>query len=592
MPKDNTGIKTEWDLSLFYKSIDDPQIEKDIKRADFLYTKFEKKYRKQTDYLKNENALFHALKEIEDMGNEATYKPLFYLNYKKDLNSSDEAVQAKYNAVSQRLTKIGNKSIFFGVSLAKIEKKNQKKFLKSKKLLPYKYFLQKIFEASKYVLTEKEERILSLKALTSHEMWVNSTEKMVNSLTVQHEGQNIPLPKASSLIHDLTTQEERLKLHNKFMEALSKVSLPAEAELNAVVTDKKIEDELRGYKEVYDETILGYENDKKAVLNLVKTVTDNFHLANRFFKVKAKMLGLKSLNYSDRSSKVGKNQRKITFDESVSILRDIFGRVDQQFLDILNTFLRNGQIDVYPKVGKTGGAYSSPSRNSPTMVLLNNNDSMDSVSTFAHEMGHAIHSEFSKSQPSYYENYSMSTAEVASTLFETFVFYDQFNKMSPEEKIIALHDKIQDDVQTIFRQIACFNFEVEMHKTIREKGSMSKDEFCSLMNKHMMTYLGPVFKLNQNDGLFFIPWSHLRRFFYVYSYAFGQLASKALYERYSKDNKYIEKIKKFMSIGGSMSPEDTFKSIGVDVKKPDFWKDGLKTIEKDIELLEKLVNKK
>jgi oligoendopeptidase F len=592
MSKVNSDIKTVWDLSVFYKSIDDPQIEKDIKRADILYTKFEKKYRKQTDYLKNEHALFHALNEAENLTKEGIYKPVVYLNYKKDLNTSDEAVQAKYNALSQKLTKICSKNIFFGVSLAKIDEKNQKKFLKSKKLKHYKYFLKKIFESSKYILTEKEEKILSLKSLTSHEMWVNATEKMLGLLSVEHQGQKLPLPKVSNLIHDLPTQSERLELHNKYMEALSKVALPAEAELNAVVIDKKIEDELRGYKEVYDETILGYENDKKAVLNLVKTVTDNFRVANRFFEIKAKMLGLKTLNYPDRGAKVGKSQKKITFEEAVKTLRGLFGEIDQQFLDILNTFLKNGQIDVYPKLGKTGGAYSSHYGDCPGMVLLNHNDSADSLSTFAHEMGHAIHSEFSKNQSPIYRGYSMSTAEVASTLFETFLFYSELEKMTPEEKVIALHDKIQDDIGTIFRQIACFNFEVEMHKTIREKGAMSKEEFCTIMNKHMSSYLGPKFKLNPNDGLFFVQWSHLRRFFYVYSYAFGQLASKALYERYSKDKKYIEKIKKFMATGGSMSPEDTFKAIGVDVRKPDFWKDGLKTIETDIELLHKLVNKK
>ena len=211
--------------------------------------------------------------------------------------------------------------------------------------------------------------------------------------------------------------------------------------------------------------------------------------------------------------------------------------------------------------------------------------------TFGHEMGHAIHSEFSRSQPVFYEGYSMTTAETASTLFEAFVFQNQFEKLNDEEKIIALHDKIQDDIQTIFRQIACFNFELEMHKTIREKGNMSKEELATLMNKHMKSYIGDM-ELTEKDGYFFVHWSHLRRFFYVYSYAFGQLASKALHKKYMEDNTYIEKIKQFLSAGGSMSPEDIFKSIGVDMTKPDFWKKGIESIAEDITLLEALVNKK
>src|SRR5258706_9096988 len=120
--------------------------------------------------------------------------------------------------------------------------------------------------------------------------------------------------------------------------------------------------------------------------------------------------------------------------------------------------------------------------------MLNHINTFESLRTFAHEMGHAIHSEFSRAQPVLYEGYSMATAEVASTLFEWFLFYDQFEKLTQKEKIVALHDKIQDDIRTIFRQIACFNFEIEMHNTIRQKGNMSKEELASCMNKHMRSY--------------------------------------------------------------------------------------------------------
>jgi oligoendopeptidase F len=396
---------------------------------------------------------------------------------------------------------------------------------------------------------------------------------------------------AGNLIHDLDAPQKRQDLHNKYMEKLGEISNFAEAELNAIVTDKKIEDELRGFKDVYDSTILNYENDKKSIMSLVDSVTKNFKISHDFFLIKAKMLGLKKLNYSDRAAKVGKVNRKISFEESFEILTKVFESTDPIFAKILKSFMQNGQIDVFPKVGKTSGAYCSSYYGLPTFVLLNHTDSFKSLSTFAHEMGHAMHSEYSKNNSPLYVDYSMSTAEVASTLFESFLFYSEFEKMTDEEKIVALHDKISDDVQTIFRQIACFNFETEMHKTIREKGGMTKEELGAMMNKHMKSYLGPAFDLTELDGNFFVTWSHLRNFFYVYSYGFGQLASKAIYKKYSEDRGYIDKIIKFLSVGGSMSPEDTFKSIGVDVKKPDFWLEGIKSIAEDIARLNKLISK-
>ena len=590
--KANKKIKTEWNLSQFYKSVGDPRIDSDMKRMDIAFSTFEKKYKSNNKFIKDETILFKALKELEDLSLAGFDKPYRFLSYYRDLDSKNEKVIARLNLISQEYNKISNKTVFFDVQLSKIDKKSQEKFLKNEKLKHFRYLLKKTFDKSKYILTEPEEKILSLKSLTSEQMWVDMTEKLLSKSTVNHKDREIALSEASNLIADIPTQKERIKLHKKISQVQKKYAEVAEAELNAIVTDKKIDDELRGLKEAFDGTILRYENDRNTVMNLVKTVTDSFTVSQRFYKVKAKMLKLKTLSYADRAAGVGKKKEKITFAESFERLHSIFHSLSPRFGEILDRMSTNGQIDVYPKVGKRGGAYCSHGVNTPTMVMLNHTDTFKSLMTFAHEMGHAIHSEFCKVQSPSYQHYSMSTAEVASTLFEMFTFYDALEKMTEKEKIIALHDKIQDDIATIFRQVACFNFEVDMHNSIRLKGNLSVTELCHMMNKHMKAYLGPVFKLEEEDGLMFVSWPHLRYMFYVYSYAFGQLASKALYQKYSEDKKYIDKIGTFLSLGGSMSPEDVFKSIGVDVKKPDFWKLGIKSIEKDIELLEKLTTKK
>ncbi|MCX6701957.1 MAG: M3 family oligoendopeptidase [Candidatus Zambryskibacteria bacterium] len=585
-------LAIEWNLSQLYKSPDDPQIEKDLIFIEKAYKIFANKYKKSNTYLKNEDALLRALLEYEKLADMPSSKSVFYLHLAQDINSKDQKIRAKMNLTSQRLQKIGNVVLFFDVTLSKIHLSLQKKFLLSKKLFPYRYFLKKLFEGGKHTLSEQEEKILSLKSLPSHYMWTESIKKIHNKQTIKHKNKDIPISKAESLIKELPTQKERKELHNKVMERFYELGDIAESEINAIVTDKKINDELRDFKEPYDATVLAYENDKETILNLVKTVTDSFPLVHRFYSIKAKMLKLRKLSYSDRNASVGKTKKKISFNQAYNILLNLFTSIDSRFGKILESFINDGQIDVYPKVGKTGGAYCSPDHKQPAFVLLNHTNTFESLRTFAHEMGHAIHGEFSKSQPVFYEGHSMSTAEVASTLFEYFLFYNQFEKLSDEEKVIALHDKIQDDVATIFRQIACFNFELEMHNTIREKGNMSKEELASCMNKHMKSYLGNKVELTEKDGYFFVGWPHIRSFFYVYSYAFGQLASKALYKKYQEDKSYIEKIKEFLSLGSSMSPEDIFKSIGVDVKRPDFFKKGIESIEEDIKLLETLVGGK
>ncbi|MBT3282587.1 hypothetical protein HON59_01090 [bacterium] len=584
MPK----IKTKWDLNLFYKSASDPQIRKDVEKTKKASLDFEKKYVKKDDYLKTEDKLLKALQDYEELLLVDGSKPILYFHYRKDINGKDLEAESNLNKLINELTEYENKTLFFGIKLGKIEKKLQEKFLKSKKLAKYRYLLEKTFETSKYDLTEPEEKIMNLKSLTSYGLWVNGVEKSISKKTVKFKGKTMSVGEAQNKISSLNTKDRRT-LHKDIAEKLELVSDFAESELNAVVLNKKISDELRGFKNPYSATILGYENNEKSIISLVNTVTDNFKISNRFYALKKKLLKLKTLEYSDRAAKIGNTKKKISFDDAVKTLRPILKEVDSEYVEILDRMLSKGQIDVYPRLGKTGGAYASSSTNVPTVVLLNQTDDFNSLLTFAHEMGHAIHSELSKSQPVIYDGYTTPVAETASTFFEQLVFGAIFETLSDKEKVIALHDKIQNDVQTIFRQIAAFNFETELHNGIRAKGSLSADEIGELHNKHMKAYLGKSFKMQKIDGLAFVTWSHFRRFFYVYAYAYGQIISRAMNDKFKEDKSFGKQIKQFLSAGGSKSPDNIFKEIGIDTRSPDFFKKALLSIEDDIKKLEQLV---
>lgn len=580
--------KTDWNLGLMYKSLTDQKIEKDISKIENSCKAFEKKYSKNRSYLSNEKILKTALKNLEEIY--GLQNPYIFLHLFLDINKGNEKAESLKNKISQRLTTAYNRILFFKLSLSSISKNEQKKFLESKDLVNFQYFLKNIFLHSKYNLTEAEEKIINLKNLVSNDLWVSGQEKLLNKQTVNFKGKNLPISEALGIIKSLPAKE-RTELHKKSMEKLKSISDFSESEINAIVIDKKIDDELRGYSKPYSSTVLGYQNTEAEVESLVKTVTDNFSVAQRFYKIKSKILKIKEMSYADRSVSIGKNNKKIEFSEAVSIINNAFGKLGDKYKNIFESYINNGQIDVFPKKGKSGGAYCWSNVNLPTYVLLNYTNDTDSVSTLAHEMGHAIHGELSKTQPVIYQGHTISVAEVASTFFENFAFEEMFQIMSDSEKIVALHDRITDDIQTIFRQIALFNFEIELHNTIRKNGAMSKEEIAVLMNKHMKSYLGPAFKLKEEDGYFFVTWSHIRRYFYVYSYAYGQLISKALYKKYKDDSKYFSKIETFLSAGESKSPKDIFKDIGIDVTNPKFFEDGIKSINEDISRLEKLIKK-
>ena len=585
-----------WDLSDMYSSIEDPKIEADVKAIENLCKAFSKKYKATDLYTKDtpegDTALLEAIKDWESLSESiGTAKPLFYLMNLQNTQSNNEAIEAKLGLFDPRITNATNEVIFFTLNLGKTSPERQTRLLNDSRFAPYKYFMERIFLTAKYNLSEEAEKVNSLLERPARTLWIDGFEKLMNQQTVKFKGENIPLAKALNVIHQLPKANERHKLSDLVMEKFKSISYFAEEEINAVYTTKKIADELRGYKKPYSETVLAYENDEKSVENLVKTITNNFHIPQKFYKLKAKLLGVKTLEYSDRMIGVKGKERNIDFSEAVEILRTSFGKASPRYAEILDMMLTNKKIDVPSRVGKRGGAYCWGGPKVPTLVLLNFTGGVEAVKTFAHEMGHAIHTEFSNSIPPLYQNYTMPVAETASTFFENVAFEEIYSRLSETEKIFALYGKINDEVSTIFRQTACFNFELDLHEQIRTKGRISAREIALSHNKHMSAYLGPIFKMKELDGYFFAPWGHIRNFFYVYSYSYGCLISRAMYQECVKDPSFYKKVDQFMSSGKTMTPEDIFKSIGIDTSKPSFFENGLKAIENDIDELEKLMKK-
>lgn len=590
---DTSKIKTEWDLTLLYKSADDPQIQIDTDLFINSCNEFARKYEKDKSYMKDSEKLLQALGDYKQLlVNLKSAKPLIYFYLITNIDSKDEVAAARLTQLTEQLTKSENSIKFFAINLGKITKAIKTKILSDPKFAEYKYLLIRKFLNSKYDLSLAEEKIISLMSIPAHDMWTKAVEKSKSKLKVKHNEEEIPVSKALNILSELSTPERRI-LGDKINQSLKTLAEFSEAEINAIYTEKKILDELRKLKKPYSARIISAENDEKTVLNLVKVVTKNFKFVHKFYKLKAKLLNEKRLKYADRSAKVGTFNKSFTFDECYKFTYESFKELGQEFADYLQELCLNGEVDVYPREGKRSGAFCLSEYSFLTYILLNHTDDFRSASTLAHEVGHAIHAKLSKeNQNILYWDHSLSTAEVASTFFEIPAFEKVTNDLPEELKIIALHDRIQDDISTIFRQIAFFNFELELHNSIREKGQLTHLEIAKLMNKHMQSYLGPMFDFDDDDGYFFITVGHIRWFFYVYTYAFGSLVSRALSNMVKKDPKSIEKVKQFLKAGCSDTPENIFAKIGIDVKDPKFFEGGLKEIENDINELERLMKAK
>lgn len=565
-------------------------MEQDMTALESVVTDFVGKYdTPEKRYLIDGTILLDALNEYEILHRMLPPKPLLYLFYRESIDSDNSHVHAKNALYSQRAAKLNVSLQFFQLSLGAIPAEKQQEYLSDPRLSRFRFLLECVFSDAKHKLSQSEEKMLALKQLPAKDLWISHNQKLLNARQVSWKGKTLPLAEAMGMIAEQKTAALRQKLAMLVYAEIDRIATFSEGEINAVFTDKKIEDELRGFDVPYEDTVREYRNDPAVVERLVKTVTEAFPIAHRFHALKARLLKQKRLGYWDRAAKIGQIETTFTFEESVRILVETFGALDKKYADYLEAMVRERRIDVYPRKGKRGGAYCSGSYPYPTFILLNHVDTYRSFTTLAHELGHSFHSELSKSQGPIYTEYSYSLAETASTLFESIASDAVFETLSKKDQIIALHDRIGNDVATIFRQIACFNFELDLHEMIRSKGYASKEDIAALHNKHMLAYLGPKFSMIPEDGSMFASWSHIRRFFYVYSYAYGMIVTKALLRRYRQDKSYWKEIEKFLSAGGKDTPENILKEIGVDVSSPEFFKEGLKAIEEDIERLERLV---
>lgn len=549
---------------------------------------FAKKYRTK-NYTASPKTLAQALREYEIFLRTSTPKPWWYFRLKTDIDSDNSYAAAQAIAVEQRINAAGNQVAFFLLGVGAIPPTRRKLFLRDPSLARFSYFLKTVFDHSQHMLSEKEEQLETLLSQTSFTMWVERHKQLVNQQTVVFKGKTLPVSEALSRLSDLP-KTDRHVLQKKINERFKAVSHSAEGELNAIFAYRKVVDERRGYKYPFSASLLEKENDEKEILDLVSVVKEYFPVSKRFYRLHAKLLGEKKIAWPDYRAKIGNIQRSFDFDTAVEIVKNGLSKVDPEYGAILMRYLKEGHIDVYPRKGKNAGGYCWGMGELPIFILLNHTGTIDSVETLAHEMGHAIHGELDAALPFHYQDHSAAVAEVASIFFEQLVTDELLPTLSEKEQLVLLHKKINGDIYVVFGQIIGFNYELELHETARREGQVTKEKMAALMKKHLESYLGDAVMVTEDDSYRYVMWMHLRLVFYLYSYAYGYLVSRALYELWKKDHSFANQIRQFLSAGKSMNPKDIFKSIGITVDKK-FFETGLKGIEEDISKLEKLAKK-
>ena len=576
-----------WNLKPISK-FNRPEIERNVKA-------FAKKWKGTSEYLEKPEVLARAVGEYEQIqqthgigGNE-----LYYSWLRTTQDENDPKIKGAFTQAMDFAHKMEDEMRFFELSLSKLDIKKQEFFLKNKNIFYFKHWLEKIFAQGKHTLSEPEEKILSLKSQGAYLNWV----QMVSGFLSKEGRKGRSFNELLSLI-DSTNKRERDSAAKAVNEIFAKHIESAEHELNAVLMHKKIDDELRGFARPDGSRHLSDDVDSTVVDAMLDAVESRFDIAQRFYKLKAKMLGVKKLKYHERNIPVEtKNEKRKTknygWQRSIALVQQVMAGLDPEFADIFDRLIAGGQVDVFPRKGKHGGAFCAHELLSqPTYVLLNHTDKLRDVLTIAHEFGHAINNELMRNKLNALNfGTPTSTAEVASTFMEDFVLQKLLRTADEKERLAIMMNRLNDDISSIFRQGACYRFEQDLHREYRVKGYLSHKDIGALFQKNMRVYMGPAVEQSVGSENWWVYWSHIRNYFYVYSYAGGLLISKSLQASVKQDHAFIPKIKTFLASGMSDSPKNIFAKMGVDISDKTFWQKGLDEVEILLQKTEKLAKK-
>jgi oligoendopeptidase F len=579
-------FRTEWDLSPLLSSDDDPKIELEQNTITEDTQRFVEKWRPRNDYLENPATLREALDDYEQwVRSHGAYGDSgYYIRLRRAQDQTDPGLKAKETVWNDRGKKITNQLRFFVLSVAKIPLDEQAAFLDYPGLGDYRHYLERLWAEAPYLLDEQSENILSRKSATSYRNWVRMREDFFSRQEKQVLQENgAKATKTYEEVLSLTSsnnKEVRDDAGRAMNEILIDLSGISEAEINSVLEDKTINDDLRGYTRPDTSRHLQDDISTEVVDAMVAAVSGRFDIPKRFYELKAQLLDLPYLQYHERNVGVGEVTKEYPYKEAVDLVYGSLHNLDPEFGEIFTRFATNGQIDAFPRKGKRGGAFCSYDRlPTPVYILLNHTNKLRDVMTLAHETGHGINDEIMRQKQNELNfGTPTSTAEVASTFMEDFVLQNILKDANEEERLAGMLVKLNDEMSTIFRQVAFYRFEQQLHMVFREKGYLSTQEIGGIFRSHIAAYMGEQPAIGSDNWWMYV--SHFRYFFYVYSYASGLLISKSLQNTVKENSESISNVKELLAAGLSESPENIFSRMRIDITDRKFWERGLEEVDK------------
>lgn len=585
----NLGKIPNWDLTDFYQNINDDQISKELGFVEKSLEEFNKKYQHKIIKL-SAKELLEAILEYEKIseiiGKLSSYS---YLVYASDLSNQENI--SFYQNISEKLNDFSAKAIFFALEINQISDENLENLLKDKNLAKYQPFIRDIRAFKKYELSQELEKYSLEKSITSNNAFVRLFDETISNLEFKFDKKTLN----NQEIFDLLSSPDE-KIRKKSAKAIGK-TFAQNAKTFAFITnilakDKAIDDKWRGFEKPISSRNLSNFVEDEVVELLCGKVKENYkNISHRYYKIKAKTLGKKKLNYWDRNAPLTKSTKVTKFEDAKNLVLSAYQEFSPKLSEIGKIFFDKNWIDAQVKKGKDSGAFSHSTVPSVhPYILMNYQGKTRDIMTLAHELGHGVHQYLARKQGCLMAGTPLTLAETASVFGEQLTF-QKILKNEKDEKLkkLIIAEKIEDMINTVVRQIAFLDFERKVHDA-RKNGEISLETLCQFWMEVQKESLGDVFKFDEEYKYFWCYIPHLIHSpFYVYSYAFGDCLVNSLYGVY-KSNKianFEEKYLQMLESGGTKHHSDLLAPFDIKISDPKFWQAGLDVIIGYIDELER-----
>jgi oligoendopeptidase F len=585
-----TFTQTRWSLADLFTAQDSPEMQAAFDQMEAGVAEFEALRPELKPEIAEERFL-DLVQRLEQISRSA-YRIYSFAELSFAADTQDQAAQAFLGRVQQTMALMENRTLFFSLWWKELDDPNAQRLLRASG--DFRYYLEVMRHFKPHTLSEPEEKIVNLKNTTGvsalHNLYDALTNRYVFRLSV--DGEEKELTRGELMVyvrgHD---PELRAKAYQELYRVYGQDGPVLGLIYQTLVRDWSNEQvDLRHFANPIAARNLINDIPDDVVDTLLEVCERNAPLFQRYFRLKARLLGMERLRRYDIYAPIAQSDKRYDFTAAAQVVLDSFQQFDPELARLARRVFADDHLDSEVRKGKRGGAFcATVTPELSPWVLVNYQGRPDDVATLAHELGHAIHSLLAADHSLFTQQSSLPLAETAST-FGEMMLVDRLLQQETDESVRRdlLFRQVDDAYATILRQSFFALFERQAHQMIKDGAAV--DELSAAYLKNLQTQFGEAVEISDEFRWEWVSIPHIYQVpFYVYAYTFGQLLVLSLYQQFKAEGEAFKpRYLKILAAGGSEAPVQILSEAGIDVHQAAFWQGGFDVIRRMIEQLEAL----